>query len=566
MSAKLAVARELPAGEFEYVEAPFRLSTGGARVGLFAWKFCRHSKGRWRGSPVAFEPFQLAILSDLLRVERDAYMPLTWRDLKNALERPDLFWQKVEAWLKKQPARTTLRVHREALIGLPKKNGKSTMASVLALYLLLADDEPGAEVYSAAAARDQARIVFKQARSMVEASPWLSERVDVYRNELVVPDLDAIYRVVSADAKLQEGINPSGILVDELHAHKSRDLYDTLTSAALAREQPLVVSITTAGYDLTSICGEVYLEGAGSRPRVRDDGVVATSKSKRREFYFHWRAVDRKMLEDRRAWKLANPASWVTVRRLEAERAKKRPPSIFYRYHLNAWVRVEKHWLPVGKWESLPKPTRPLDVGDPVVLTVDVGLFYDTTALVLTRPPLDENRQPKLEGNLYQKAHVWGVASGDEKTPNPPAHDLVERGPIRLDETVVPMIKVLAGSLRVLAIGADPYKFETQMGELEDLGFVVFRFDQVNSNMVPASELLYRLIVSDEVEHDDDPVFAAHMDAAAARDTGRGFRLSKRDATPGAPMDAAVAAAMGAHMARLEDVVRSRRPSVTRLA
>lgn len=562
--------RALPGGELEYVEAPFRLSTGGARVGLFAYKFCRHTKGRWRGEPVGFEPFQLAVLSELLRVERDYWLPLSARDLRNALERPDLFWQKVDAWLRKQSARSTMRVYREALIGWPKKNGKSTMTSVLALYLMLADDEPGAEIYAAAAGRDQAKIVFGQARAMVKASPWLDDRVDVYRNELVVPGDDgeprATFRALAADSKRIEGINPSGIIIDELHAHPNRALFDTLTTATIGREQPLTVSITTAGFDLNTICGEVFAEGAGSKPRYRNDGTIAPLRSKRSEFYFHWRGVPPKKRDDRRAWKKANPASWLTVRRLEAERAKKRPPAIFHRYHGNIWTRIETHWLPEGQWETLlgkPKPT--LAAGDPVIVTVDIGLMYDTSAVVVTRPPLDDDRQPLLDGKLFQKAHVWGVRPTDPKAPEPPAHVLLEKGPLRPAETVLPMILDLGKALRVLAIAADPYKFGDQLDDLEDLGFLVIRFDQTNANMVPASETFYRQVVGDEIEHDGDEIFAAHIDAIAARDIGRGsFRISKRDGK--APMDAGVAAAMGGFLARQEDVVAPPRPAVSRLA
>lgn len=570
------------AGEWVYVEPVFKLSTGGARLGLFAWKFCRHSKGRWAGQRVAFEPFQLSVLSDLMKVERDRYLPLTQKDLKNALERPDLFWQKVEAWLKKQPARSTLRVHSEALIGWPKKNGKSTMTSALALYLLIADDEPGAEVYSAASAKDQAKIVFASAKAMVEASPWLDDRLEIYRNEIVCEDLGAVYKVVSADAKVQEGINPSGVIFDELHAHGSRDLYDTMTTATVAREQPLFVSITTAGYDLETICGEVFTEGAGNRPKIDRLGRVVPSKSKRRRLFFHWRTLPKgKKLEDRRSWKLANPASWLTVERLEEERARRRPAAIFYRYHLNVWTAVEKFWLPVGAWDAARgKPKPKLEVGDPAILFVDVGLWYDTSALVAVRPPLDADRRPLLWDDvqdmddeeraalaaekIFAKAHVWGVRREDPNEPDPDCHDLLDEGPIRLT-TITTMIRDLAKGLRILAVGADPYKFESELQALEDEGFVVVRFDQSNSNMIPASEGLYRVILEQGLEHDGDRVFAAHVDAAAARDAGRGsFRLSKKDAAN--PMDAAVALAGGVSLARTEEIVKPPRPTLTVLA
>ena len=127
------------------------------------------------------------------------------------------------------------QVYREALVGVPRKNGKSTLASALALWFLVvegAQREGGAEVYSAAAAKDQARIVFSQAKEMVENSPRLSESCRVFRDAITVRETGAVYRVLSSDAPKQHGLNRSAVVVDELHAHRDDgELYYALRTA-----------------------------------------------------------------------------------------------------------------------------------------------------------------------------------------------------------------------------------------------------------------------------------------------------------------------------------------------
>ncbi|MGH8695709.1 MAG: terminase large subunit domain-containing protein, partial [Burkholderiales bacterium] len=151
-----------------------------------------------------------------------------------------------------------LRQYRSAFVSLPRRNGKSSLAAGIALYLLIADDEPGAYVVSAAANREQARVVFDVAAKMVEASPALSAMCQVYRGEIVVPSTGSRYKVLSRDSKPQHGMDLHGIVVDELHAHRDADLYRVLTSSTGSRRQPLTFVITTASSDEHSIATEVY--------------------------------------------------------------------------------------------------------------------------------------------------------------------------------------------------------------------------------------------------------------------------------------------------------------------
>ena len=169
-----------------------------------------------------------------------------------------------------------LRRFRTAYCAVPSKNGKSTLSAGISLYLLVADGEQGAEIYSAATTRDQARIVFDEAKRMVGSSPALQRRVGILINNLHVAATASRFMPLSSDASSMDGLNVHGAIIDELHAHRTRHVVDVLDTATGARRQPLLFEITTAGYDRHSICFEHHdysikvLEGI-----VRDDAWFA---------------------------------------------------------------------------------------------------------------------------------------------------------------------------------------------------------------------------------------------------------------------------------------------------
>ena len=165
---------------------------------VFFDKILVHVKGEWAGQPFTLEPWQ-----------------------REEIIRPLFGWKRADG----------TRRYRMAYIEIPRKNGKSSLAAGIALYLLFADGEPGAEVYSAAADREQAGIVFNLAKEMVETSPLLARRAETYKRSIVAPELLGSYKVLSADAYTKHGLNASGVVVDELHAQPTRDLVDVLITS-----------------------------------------------------------------------------------------------------------------------------------------------------------------------------------------------------------------------------------------------------------------------------------------------------------------------------------------------
>lgn len=288
----------------------------GERAVEFIRKYLRHVKGEWAGMPFELDPWQDKIIRKLFGTLRA----------------------------------DGTRQYRRCYVEIPRKNGKSTLASAVALYLLLADKEPGAEIYSCAADRDQAGIVFDMARSMVESHVELRKRTKVYRTSIVVPETASRYKVLSADAFTKHGLNAHGVIFDELHAQKNRDLWDVMLTSTGARRQPLIFSITTAGvYNPESICWEVHDYAC----KVRD-GIIEDD-----EFLPVIYAADKDDdWTDPEIWKASNPGFGISVKadylERECERAKEVPAAqnTFRRLHLNQWTEQETRWLDMDVWDE----------------------------------------------------------------------------------------------------------------------------------------------------------------------------------------------------------------------
>src|SRR5262245_14234099 len=184
-----------------------------------------HTKGPFAGQPFQLRPWQVRIVKQLFRTRPDGR-----------------------------------RQYRTSLLMLPRKNGKTELAAALAIYFLLFDGEIGAEVYSAAADRDQASLVFNAAAAMIRNDPELlavCELIDSQKR-IVHRASGSFYRAISAEAPSKHGFNASVVIYDELHAAPSRELWDVLATSQGARAQPLMIAITTAGYDRHSILWELY--------------------------------------------------------------------------------------------------------------------------------------------------------------------------------------------------------------------------------------------------------------------------------------------------------------------
>jgi phage terminase large subunit-like protein len=447
--------------------APSYFKGYGDHVASFAERWIVQTKGRWAGQPLTLEGWQRDTLDEL-------YLLRTTPDGGREF------------------------VYREALVGIARKNGKSTFSSAIALYGLIASGENAPEVYAAAAATDQARVVFDQARRFIEGSPRLQDWLKPYRNVIECKANGGIFRVLSSDAPLQHGLNPSLVVIDELHAHKNAELYYALTTGQLARENPLVVSITTAGFDRESILWQVYEHGR----RLRAEG-----REREERFLFRWwQAPDDCKLDDEAAWRAANPSTWIDLEDLRRERGRL-PEHIFRRLHLNQWTESEETWLTEGMWAACRESgARIPDGARGVVLGVDAALRYDSAAVnaVWRRP----------DGKVIVESTVIDPPTGRD-----------------LDMAVLEnVVRDCARKWRVAHVAYDRMMFVRSAQMLEDEGLPMLEFPQTNERMAPASARLYDAIAQREIVHNGDQTLARHVAAGAAVDTERGWRLTKRKA------------------------------------
>ena len=254
---------------------------------------------------------------------------------------------------------------RTVLVGMPRKNGKSALSSAaFGLYSLIAEGIEGGEVYSVAAEKEQARIVFGEAKRMVEQSE-LADLCTLYRDAIFVKATNSVYRVVSAEAYSKEGLNPSRVIMDELHAHKDRTLFDVFQLAMGNRGKlGQLIAITTAGQktDMTgqdSIAYNLYQYGKR----------VSTGEVDDPSFFMAWWEADPEAdhrLEQ--TWLSANPGFDDLVAKDDFASAVLRTPEPEFRTkRLNQWVSSMNAWLPTGKWETL---------GQQINLDPDLSLIH----------------------------------------------------------------------------------------------------------------------------------------------------------------------------------------------
>ena len=253
----------------------------------------------------------------------------------------------VFGWVHKD---TGLRRFREVYIEVPRKNAKSTLSSGIALYMLSADGEHGAEVYSAATTRDQARIVFDDAKAMAERTPDMRTflGVAILTHCITVAHMSSKFSPLAAEASTQDGLNVHCAVIDELHAHRKRDLYDVIDTARGAREQSLLWLITTAGTDRSGICYERRTHITKILDRVIQDptmfGIIYTIDDNDDPF-------------DPSTWAKANPNWGVSVlpddMHAAARKASAMPSALnnFLTKRLNVWVNGESPWMDMRAWE-----------------------------------------------------------------------------------------------------------------------------------------------------------------------------------------------------------------------
>lgn len=396
--------------------------------------------------------------------------------------------------------------HRYGYIGLPRKNGKSTLGAALALYALVALDEAGAQVYACAGDRKQASIVFDEAKRMVLAEPELREIIRVQRWHLEGPN-HSIFRVLSADAELQQGLNPSFVIFDEVHVQPNRDLWDAMVLGMGTRERPMIVGITTAGYDRTTLAWDLYERG------------------KRGDIYFWWSEPSDPDCDwqDPAAWAEANPAYGDFLHEIAlTEDVRVTPESAFRRYHLNQWTTTHSAWLPHGAWTAIEDRTAQFDPIEPFVAFLDGSWTGDSTGIVAETI---STAQLSVQGHWMPDPALGHI---DMTAVEATVRDVLEMPGCR-------------------EFAFDSARFPDIFNRLEAEGFNVVGWPTNSlAKMVPACTEFYEAVMEKRISHDADPRLASHIANAVLKSDRYGDRIVKEGKSSPRKIDLAVCA-VGAH-------------------
>jgi phage terminase large subunit-like protein len=410
------------------------------------------------------------------------------------------------------------RRHRIALVGMGRKNGKTALMAGVALYGLFAEGE-GAQVFSCAADRDQAKLLFGDAKRMVEMSPELLATCRIYRDAIEVTDSGSVYRALSSEAYTKEGLSPTLVLYDELHAAPNRDLWDVMTLAQGARVDPLIIAPTTAGVrtDVTggdSIAYTLYQHGKR----------VASGETDDPSFFFSWWEPDGQgEVSDPVAWAQANPGlgdilSEADMAAASASVPSRTPEAEFRIKRLNQWVNSATSWLPSGAFEARAVDRR-LRPKERVVLGFDGSFNHDCTALVACT----------LDG-FIDVLGLW------------------ER-PADAVEWEVPVAEVTARVLAacrdydVMEIAADPFRWSREIQEWSAAGLPAAEFPTTSAaRMVPACAMFYDAVADGRLTHSGNPALVRHVNNAVVKVDRLGPRIVKENRGSSRNIDLAVAA------------------------
>lgn len=465
-----------------YKPSQFMLSTSrydkkkADRAVTFIENLC-HTKGKWAGTPFWLLPWQEQLIRDIFGIVK-----------------PD-----------------GNRQFRTAFVEICKKVGKSELAAAVALYLLYADNEPSAEVYGAAADRQQASIVFDVAKQMVEMSPALMKRSKLMgaTKRIVNYGNAGYYQVLSAEVGGKHGFSVSGLVFDEIHTQPNRQLYDVLTKGSSdARQNPLHFIITTAGNDRHSIAYELHTKAVDILEGRRVDPT----------FYpVVYGLKDDDDWEDEANWYKVNPSLGYTVdieRLRDAYREAKQNPAdevTFKWLRCNMWVSSTVAWIPDAIYmrgnESIEAASLE---GRDCYAGLDLSSTGDITALVLIFPPRDKNEKYVLLPYFWIPEETIPRRVKANSVP----YDIWEKqgyimpteGNVIHYNFIEKFIMDLSEKYHILEIAVDRWNATQMIQNLEGEGFTIVPFGQGFSSMSAPTKEFYRLLMEGRIIHGGNPV------------------------------------------------------------
>ena len=500
------------AADFPYV---IDVQAGG-RACQFQELLC-HIKGEWakpiyedgmvRYAKIRLEDWQIFCEFNLF-----AWIHKDWSDEEmqghhDAAVKDGLNEEQVQLLLQVERAKEGKRRFRRSYEEVARKNAKSTRAAGRCLYLAFADDEPGAQVYSAATTGEQAREVFDTAREMVLRDSEFRERfgVTVGRHDITCPSTASSFKILNAEASTQDGLNVHGAAVDEVHAHKKRDLWDVIESADGARSQPLISAITTAGKDTGGICFEL---------RSYTIKVLEGTHADETWFGVIYTIDEGDDWKDPKVWRKANPNLGISAKldKLEATRTKAlATPSSrgnFLTKHLNVWTNAGTNWMDMEKWHACADRSLRADQfkDEECYAGVDLAEKHDFAANI----------------KVFRRADTWYVCtrlyyneSAVQESKTAQLQGWVDEGYVKVNPGNLTDFDEIAKDLKddralhdLREVAYDPKLSSYWARKQLDEGLPMVEIPQRSAFFTEPLQEVFALVLSGKLKHDGNPVMS----------------------------------------------------------
>lgn len=435
----------------------------------------KHSKGEWAGTSIKLEPWQQFILWVLF------------------------------GWKREDGSRR----FRICYLEVPRKNGKSTVAAGVGLYLMVADNEPGAEIYSVATHREQAKITHSEATRMVKASQALQKRCKIYVDNIHIPNTASKFQPLGRDSNTMDGLNIHGAIIDELHAHKTREVVDLMETGKSARRQPMQFEITTAGHDRHSICYEHHeyskkvLQGV-----IENDawfGIIFTFDEED-DYYVE------------RTWFKANPNLGISKKleymQEQAQKAKDMPSETnkFLRLDLNVWTQSVTKWIPREHWDACGQLVDPIGLqGRRCYAGLDLSSNIDISSYSLVFPPETIHDPYQVIMRFFIPEEAMHIRSHRDRVPYDAwvrqGYITATSGNVIDYDYILEMLRKDLGVYDIEQLAFDRWgATQITIKIQDDLGIECVQFGQGYQSMNSPMKDLERLIRQHTMAHGNNPV------------------------------------------------------------
>jgi phage terminase large subunit-like protein len=465
----------------------------------FIQECCSFTQGAKAGEPFTLETWEKAIVANLFG----------WK-------RPD-----------------GARRFREALLFVARGNGKSELAAAITCAVLFLESEPGAQLYSAAAKRDQTHFIFDPVRKMIQACAEMNEKATVFKNSIVVGD--RVYKTISREATSEHGGSTHFAVVDELHAQPDRDLVDVLYTSTIKRDNPLILYVTTSDFERPgSICNEKHLFGCKVRDGIIEDSAFLPA------IYEATLQDDWKSPE---TWRKANPNLGISIKEADLAKLCQKAQDIpgflntFLRLHLNVRTQSDVRWLSLelfdrsedaGSFNPADLEGKPCWCGLDLSTTTDLSAF----AMVFPREPsgyhalvkfwIPEERARQREKRDRVPYLQWIREGWIKATPG----DSVDYDIIRAD------INELGKRYDIREIAADRWNCTQLIGQLDGDGFTIFAHGQGFRDMSAPAKELERAIIAQQIATGKNPVMRWMVSNCSIEEDAAGnIKPSKKKST-----------------------------------